>query len=238
MWGQLFARLSSLLSPNDLAQPSPPEPDLIAPDDAQGTIGIEVTRLFGRGHILRDVQGNQDTVTAEAERLYAAGGGPGVEVLVYWSSSARTKPTERHTLASDLAETALRITPPLGSYWTSDSGDELPNGIGYLRVSHLVDLDEPVFVPSRSGFQHELTDTDVRATLSRKNHKYNGYSGSCGVLWLLLVIEQTGPASFACLTGKAQTMRYESVFERIFVLEPGHQRYSELKLTILPRGAP
>ncbi|MEO8140846.1 MAG: hypothetical protein ABI742_14420, partial [Gemmatimonadota bacterium] len=125
------------------------------------------------------------------------------------------------------------LAPPLGSWRTTTNDDLLPPGIDYIRISNLGELASPLFVPARSGFEHEVFSGDVRETISAKNAKYAQYHGACASLWLLLVVEQAGQSSYATLSEDALSARYISRFERAFILERGKQRWHELGITVM-----
>jgi len=91
-------------------------------------------------------------------------------------------------------------------------------GVRRFSVLRRQSLTESSCSPLEAEFAHILTAHDVQQRITRKNCKVRDYSGRCDTVWLLIVADASRLSSDVEIPPETKNHKYDSAFERAFVL--------------------
>ena len=214
-----------------LADENQERPDVIVAN-AQGNIGIEVTRMLHEPMKREESEGQ--AMVDEARSLYEKRGLPNLHVSVFLGARPAFTRQNRKTFAAALAELVAANIPAandlaeLENGW--DAADVFPFEIHSVSILRHPVLTRNYWTVPQAGWILENFPQLLQEKIAKKEASIRGYDADCTALWLLVVAEHRGPSSFFAPSGATLARSYDSSFDRVFFLELLQRKVFELKL--------
>ena len=219
------------------AFPEIPESEIVQPDQEgradieYGRIGIELTRLHvdtgkdaKRGSKLRAAEGREDKLLQKVRLIAECSDIPPSHVKVLFGHH-HDKSLECH--APVLCAIIQKNMPPEGkSISLNWADDQLPLEIVRINISRHKSLTCFTVAPTRAGFVLTLTPDHVKERIAAKEAKA---VSTYPERWLLLDINGFAPSSLIEIGDEAGDYVYETIFDRVLVIECFGGRLVKLK---------
>ncbi len=211
-------------------------PDFLV-ETAEGTLGIELTRIFMPGLLgwstLQEQEALRRRVADEAKRIYDATSLPPLHVSLFFNEQFLITKRDVGELAKMLAEVAIRNLPEPDSRkeeeynWINRSC--FPEQLVAVTCHRYASMDASTWSTPAAAFLAKLSPAELQAELDRKADKGGLYRKKCTKVWLALCTYGEGLSSMVELTEDAIPHAYESPFDRAFFFRWPRQVY-ELRL--------
>jgi hypothetical protein len=221
-------------------------PDLLASYRGR-TLGIEHTRLYRKDAALPDGQQMlpQEKLHAQlAERsrqFFHEYSNQSLYVTIDFDEPFNYQRSDVEEVAQELAQSVLDMTTRgrepdayssaiwVFSWQARQLGIPFPKGVhcyGY-RVEQNPAYE--LWSPSYGYPVPELSTQRIADVISEKESRIDSYRARCDVIWLLMVTGVGMPSSHYDIPDDVSQYPFTTSFDRVFLLEPFHQRLLELR---------
>lgn len=234
----LFNRFIDLININALkiSQPEPPEPDIVFLIDDK-IIGVEITELYsdnyleGKGSKLREQQSLRNKVIELAVAKIDKRIDWYFELFVSFSYSIN--PTSVHSLSNSITNILnnqlIDITPKEEYQIIEFNNSDYNLNLEKLSIIISNTYDQHYFGSTEAGFTPHLKIENIVKAITEKDNKIAGYrSSNNDEVWLLLA-EMGSIASTFDNIKDALSNKYDSKFDRIFLLRSLYKKVVEIK---------
>jgi len=191
------------------------------------TVGIELTQVFhpyeDGQRPLQEIERLRELVTEKAEKLFAASGGPPLDVLVHFSPHAVLGKASLDPLAERLANLISRNLPQAGEWYSEEydwiNREWFPEEVSHVRVARFGHRSWSLWRPSGVGFVPDVTPELVQAAIDRKATDIDNHRASCDEVWLLVIADGFSISTTMSVTQAAREHRYLSPFDKTIYFE-------------------
>lgn len=195
-------------------------PDFIF-DTPSGLLGIEVTEYHVDHRVTAREKARLD-ILRRAERVHKAANRPPLFVTVVWNSSADITKAMRSALPGALADLVHSNTPSTGSTIKLRSSDStnasLLGAIDCIAICRYAEEPNDLWYSPSGGDQRQMSPSDLQMTLDSKNALLPKYRQRAPTTWLLIVCGRTLEPTLPEITSGVTRHRFESGFDRVFLL--------------------
>jgi hypothetical protein len=194
-------------------------------------IGIELTELFRPVTVneapLQQRESFLFRLARNASDIHQKRGLPPVVVTAFVNPHHKFRQADMRQMAGQLAAIVERNLPEAGQSreeeYTYDNRGYFPETIHHVIVRRYPGVDENVWSCPEAAWIPDCGPELIQATLDNKQSRYAACRGKCGAVWLVMLTETRGLASFVRFTPAAMTHLYSASFERIFVFKAGRE---------------
>jgi hypothetical protein len=206
-----------------------------------GRVGIELTEYHvqksgkSRGSQMRAREATEDEVLRRAAEHYRSKGLPLVAVRVTWHPHEAFGRRRTAELAADLADLVREYLPEPNHSVTilrrrHPAGRSLPEEVASLYILRRQSISKSSWTPMRTAFVPTIAPPDLQEILRKKEAKVPSYRRHCREVWLLVVARGLEPSTFGNLGPEVEGHRFESGFDRVFLLHHFDGVVSELHI--------
>ena len=212
------------------------EPDVLLTFGSH-SVGVEVTDLYWnhpRGRRPRQEQESlRHRVVALAQQLYADRRLPAVDVSIHFNDQFPLDKSAVGPLAARIADWVAGRIPESGGSFSEEydwlNREYFPEELHQLRIYRYESITRPRFSAPDADYVPELTTSDVRRVLDRKNPLYGAYLRRCQAAWLVINVNTSRLSmTFDTNDSVAATM-YETPFDRVFIIQHVTPHLCELR---------
>ena len=195
-------------------------PDFVIEREGSGALGVEVTRIYRErtteGIVYQEQESLRGQLTEKVQsRLQRSRDVPPVRVLVFFDTQSPLRKAGLDSLACELVTAVQSNIPQVGR-----SCDVLfrKSGLRLFSVSRWESLTEITCSGPGADFVGSPSAQHIQQCITRKNRKVRDYSGNCDTVWLLIVADGSELSSDLEIPPETKNHKYDSAFERAFVL--------------------
>jgi hypothetical protein len=94
----------------------------------------------------------------------------------------------------------------------------LPEEVASLYILRWRSISKDSWTPMRTAFVPTIAPPDLQGILRNKESKVPSYRRHCSEVWLLIVARGLEPSTFGDLGQEVEGHRFESSFDRVFLL--------------------
>jgi hypothetical protein len=188
---------------------------------------------------MRAREATEDEVLWRAVEQYRSKGLPTVVVRVTWHPHEAFGYRRTAELAADLAELVREHLPEPNRSVTirrrrNPAGRSLPEEVASIYILRWKSISKDSWTPVRAAFVPAIAPQDLQEILRKKEGKVPSYRRHCREVWLLVVARGLEPSTFGDLVPEVEGQRFESGFDRVFLLH--HFDGIVTELPVSPRG--
>lgn len=195
-------------------------------------IGIEVRRINAQASMR--IESEVNATVNEAIRLHVGAKLPNLLVGLHFSMQATFEKSSRFKLAKLIAGLIARNIPPLGACsFVANAWNDLENfpvEIAAMDIFRMSSLKRNMWSYTPFGLIRENVLGALQLAIDRKEHSLAGYDQNCAEHWLLIVAENSSPATFYEPSDVSLSNAYRCSFKRVFFLDLFSGKVSELKV--------
>lgn len=212
------------------------EPDFVITLDDRRRIGIELTELHRevpQGELAPQSQeALKHRTVKRAQEIYAASGGPYLDVSVLFGNIEFTKATVQ-PLAQKISSIVESIIPAMGEvrYAEPDYGDanDFPEEIHHVRAFNMPGAERNFFSSPGATWVATLQHDDIERVLSAKNKRCQCYRTNADEIWLVISCNGGYMSTWFEETKRVQERTFQTEFDRVFLLSHFENRVMEIR---------
>jgi hypothetical protein len=194
------------------------------------TTGIEITNFYLEPGSEEGSEQRQRPrryeVASEAQKLYLAGGGKGIELTIDFDSAKPITSASKKTLPHKIAAFAASVDMQPSGCFYADSLPDMPE-ITSIWLNSRQWPDATWARPGQVYSYEEMSAARLQAIVAEKESKAANYV-SCDAYWLLIVVDFADPAQDQEITTTGLKLS-SGVFEKIIIYKPGFEDTVEVK---------
>ncbi len=187
-------------------------------------VGVEVTELFvshgSQGNTLQAREAISSQISAKAQRLYQAAGGPPAHVTVCFGPGQNLRGLNRDAAALALCDYVLSLNLSLWQRvdWKPEELDSpLPHEISFVHALGVPSFDMAHWGVARGGWVAPLAPDLLQERIDAKAKRLPKYQGAVPENWLLIVADAMKPSSLIEAKPDFDTSSVRSPFARTFL---------------------
>jgi hypothetical protein len=202
----------------------------------EGTLGVEVTRLFKRSgegqQSLKAQESEKRMIVDMARKLHEKRGMPILHVSVLFGSSGPFNKSKRKLLSEQLAN-AIQACMPTPESWcridhTFEDDCPFPVEVASVRIANFSSLKRNHWSVGEAGWVQEDFVGELQKAIDEKHSELSEYLSRCSTCWLLIVADGSGPSSFFDPSDNTKRHTYSSRFPRTYFVEAFDGRIIQL----------
>jgi len=216
-------------------------PDFLV-ETIRGRVGIELTEYHvqesgkSRGSQMRAREATEDEVLRRAAEQYRSKDLPLVAVRVTWHPHEAFGRRRTAELAADLVRKYL--PEPHHSVTIRrhrhPAARNLPEDVASLYILRRQSISKSSWTPVRAAFVPTIVPPDLQGILRKKEARVPSYRRHCREVWLLVVARGLEPSTFGDVGREVKGHRFESGFDRVFLLHHFDGLVTELHIRRAP----
>ena len=201
------------------------------------TLGVEISRIFGRGEPDSPPPQSQDTerdlIAQRAQAIATDRGLAPVMVDVYFDSRQSIAKRERDSIARQLVDLIVANMPALNEDRSIENRhpirSQFPPQIEAVHIWRLNPLRSHLWQTGDAGIVNEDFASYLQQLIDDKNGKIATYRHKCDHCWLVVVADWRGPSAFFEISDKMSGHNYNTAFDRVYFVESYSGRVVALK---------
>ena len=185
--------------------------------DGEGKrIGVELTELILSA--LRARESLENLIINTAREFYEERGGPPLIVDVKFQTRLTVSRRDAGNIGNHLGKAVFEHVQQ-GEGVGRIIGSQLPSVINSANFAELLPGARAVWGANRFGAMPDVSVDVIQSALEKKSLRLTEYKKVCDEAWLLICIEDFQPSTWYQIEGKALNWKYETSFDRVYILD-------------------